>query len=523
MAIRRQIRIGQAVAQGGFGTVYKALAVTPDGLTQPMAIKVLRELADAPPEVAQRLRDEARMLGLIRHRSIVTVHDLLEIQGRWAVAMEFVQGADLSDLISLGVMPPSVAVAICAEVASALNVAFTTPGPGGNPLRMLHRDIKPGNIRLTLDGDVKILDFGAGRAEFSAREARTEAFAFGSMNYMAPERLNNFDSHAADIYSLGVVLFEMLTTRILGKPTLVLQRHQVRLKEAMDLLWQATGKTSEELVRLIGLMLAHEPSERPDARTVERLCTALGRQVDGPLLRDWAEKAVPAGLEGASLPLDGELTGLEITASAPVQEEPSGTSRGQDLRSNERPRDAQKSGPVVLPKPRLVEEELAPRIPRGLWGFGVLALALTSIGLLLWGVLTDASEGPVVPQAPPSTLSFPRVPLQLDAEEEAEEEPAPEDAAVVPTPVTRPKKPSPPASPEPPTGNVMVSGFAEEVWLVGKQGRRPPGSVPVGRYRVQVRFSTTEPLKTVATIDVRPGLTTQLNCSRVYGTCSERD
>src|SRR5690606_32588899 len=100
--------------------------------------------------------------------------------------------------------PVPAALAACAAVASALDAAYAGPADGGVPLRLVHRDIKPSNIRLTPDGDLKVLDFGIARADFEGREALTQSIRYGSLRYMAPERRRQEpDGPAGDVYALG--------------------------------------------------------------------------------------------------------------------------------------------------------------------------------------------------------------------------------------------------------------------------------------------------------------------------------
>ncbi len=547
---RRRYRVGQALAAGGFGIVYRAEWTSSGGFSRPVALKVLNIEGAGTEEYAQRLRDEARMLGLIRHRAIVEVHGLVRLRNRWTVVMELVDGADLQQLFDLGPVPPSVALQLIAEIAGALHVAYTADGPGGQPLRLLHRDIKPGNVRLTPDGDVKILDFGAGRAEFTGREARTEAFTFGSMTYMAPERLDGIDSHAADVYSLGVMAFEMLTASAFGRSSAAPGRHATKLRGVMDHLWRATGESSEELVRLVGGMLSYDSASRPDARAVERFCIGLQRsEVDGEFLRDWAETAVPRAQANAPAPFDADLTGLEFddsgfeipeTLQMPTPMSPVDLG----LRSDGAPRAAFGSGSATLPPADLSDlftAEASPpvppqartviprspaptgstpqpaRLPRWVPVVGILGTLLI-VALIFWRYGQEG-PGPQVQGAPPAQLSAPTVPLRLDAPSS----PTPAEVDEPAPPKTRRTRRS---SPEPKapsaTGRVEVSGYAHEVRLTSAEGRFPPGDLPPGRYKVQARFTEEEGLKSVATIDVRAGQILQLNCSRVYGTCSPR-
>ena len=148
--------------------------------------------------------------------------------------MEYIGGADLSRLEKHGAVPQGPALEIIGEVASALHVAYTTPGPSGEPLRLLHRDIKPQNIIVTPNGEVKVLDFSVARADYAGREAQTRHMLLGSLGYMAPERFEHKDGPGSDVYAMGVLLWEMLSGQQFGrisiKPDMFAQRRQ----EALD-------------------------------------------------------------------------------------------------------------------------------------------------------------------------------------------------------------------------------------------------------------------------------------------------
>jgi serine/threonine protein kinase len=310
-ADRRQYEVRAPVGKGGFGTVYEARLLGEGGFSKRVALKVLRRDLDDAEDIAQRQRDEARILGLIRHRAVVHVDGLVQLNGRWVVVMEFIDGLDLNRIMKHhGKLPSSVAIGIIGEVAGALHVAYHTDGPDGRPLRLLHRDIKPGNITVTTAGEVKVLDFGVARADFDLREAETRSVRFGSMGYMSPERLEGEDLAAGDIYSLGVLLWEMLSGTRFGQTQLARKKQVARVEEQLEVLKTKMVDPPDGLVQLVREMLSFFPQDRPTGRAVERRCGELFRDVNGPLLRDWSEHEIPRLRHGVNLPEDEEgLTG----------------------------------------------------------------------------------------------------------------------------------------------------------------------------------------------------------------------
>jgi len=307
----RRYEIEAPLGKGGFGTVYRARFIGEGGFSKVVALKVLNENMQDLEDVLARLRDEARLLGMLRHRAIVRADRLVRLANRWAVVMEYVEGADLKRVLADNIVPAGAAVEIIGEVAGALHSAWKAPGPDGKPLRLMHRDIKPSNIVLTSNGEIKVLDFGIARADFGAREAKTQAYGMGSLPYMAPERLDFRDTAAADVYALGVVFFELVTGRAFGRASAVPDRHTKHVDAALRFLVEQ-GLGSRDLLLFLGSMLAYDSDDRPSAGQLERMCVNLRRRFDDEPLRYWAEQAVPGILKSiAKLPAD-TLTGSAL-------------------------------------------------------------------------------------------------------------------------------------------------------------------------------------------------------------------
>jgi len=292
----RRYKVHRAIGRGGFGTVYRAEMLGDDGFVRAVALKVLNASVGETAEVARRFRDEARVLGLLRHRAIVHVDGLVYLGDRQALVMEYIDGADLGRIMKLGPIAPGPAVEIIGEVANALDVAYHTPGPDGRPLGLLHRDVKPSNVRITPVGEVKVLDFGVARADFSEREAFTKSYLLGSDGYMGPERFEGEDGPATDVYSLGVVLLEMLTGKAFG-PTSI---RPSKLAARVDAAILAAGGFHPPLEDLVRQMISFEPHDRPSAAAVERRAWDLRRDLEGERLRDWAR---PNVAEAAAKPV----------------------------------------------------------------------------------------------------------------------------------------------------------------------------------------------------------------------------
>ena len=222
-----QLEILELVGRGGMGAVYKARQRELDRI---VAVKILPPEVGRDPSFAQRFTREARALARLSHPNIVAVHDFGQTGGLYYFVMEFIDGTNLRQAMLAGQLQPQQALAIVPQICDALQYAHDEG--------VVHRDIKPENILLDQRGRVKIADFGLSKL-IASGEATPELTltgthqVMGTVRYMAPEQLEGAKAvdHRADIYSLGVVFYEMLTGELpLGRFAPPSQKVQVDVR-----------------------------------------------------------------------------------------------------------------------------------------------------------------------------------------------------------------------------------------------------------------------------------------------------
>ncbi|HEY2998550.1 MAG TPA: protein kinase, partial [Acidimicrobiales bacterium] len=196
-------RLDEMLASGGMAQVWLG---TDEVLRRAIAVKILHHHLAADETFVTRFRHEAIAVARLSHPSIVNVYDTCSDGGVEAIVMELVRGQTLRHRLDEGAVDPWVAANIAAQVAGALSVAHAAG--------LVHRDIKPANILLSQDGRVKVGDFGIAKAAESADLTQEGSF-LGTAKYLAPEQVEakHIDGRT-DLYSLGVVLYEMLCGRV---------------------------------------------------------------------------------------------------------------------------------------------------------------------------------------------------------------------------------------------------------------------------------------------------------------------
>jgi serine/threonine-protein kinase len=197
-------RITEKIGEGGMGAVYRGIDIM---LEREVAIKVLRPELASQPEVLERFRAEAITLARLNHPNIATLYSFLREGDQFFMVMEFVGGKTIDEVIrESGPMSWNRAVALLGQALEGIDHAHR--------MGIVHRDIKPANLMLTESGSIKVMDFGIARALGTARMTRI-GNVVGTLEYISPEQVRGIETDArSDIYSLGVLLYEMLTGRL---------------------------------------------------------------------------------------------------------------------------------------------------------------------------------------------------------------------------------------------------------------------------------------------------------------------
>ena len=281
-------RIVSLLGQGGMGAVYLA---DDTRLGRRVALKLLPPEMAADPERMQRFVQEARLASALTHPNVATIYEIGRHQNLWFLAMEYIEGRPLAERIRQGPLKTPEIVAIGLEIADALDDAHSKG--------IVHRDIKPANLMLTPRGHVKILDFGLAKQAASSASQETQLMTsigvvMGTIAYMSPEQaLGREVDGRTDIFSLGVVLYEMATGRVPFSGANA-QETMAHLLQSMP---EATARFNydvpQELDRVIRKCLEKDPARR--YQSARELMVDL-KNLD----RDTSSGRAPAGADLAS-------------------------------------------------------------------------------------------------------------------------------------------------------------------------------------------------------------------------------
>jgi eukaryotic-like serine/threonine-protein kinase len=246
-------RILEEVGAGGMAVVYKAVQ---EPLGRTVAVKALKSSIAAEPQFAERFEREARFMASLQQENIINVHDFIKLGGTMFIVMEYVEGVDLYDLLDRSPkgLPVEAAAIVALQVARALNHAHFRG--------IVHRDIKPANVMISRRGEVKVMDFGIARDERLTDLTETGT-GLGTPSYMSPEQIlgDRLDART-DLWSLGVVFYQMLTGK---KPFAEDENRSVLQKIRLDRYAPArrlNPRVPRALERILGRCMEKLPVDR---------------------------------------------------------------------------------------------------------------------------------------------------------------------------------------------------------------------------------------------------------------------
>ena len=294
-----QFEITAKLGEGGMGAVYRAQDTR---LGREVAIKVLPEAFTADPERLARFEREAKVLASLNHPNIAAIYDLASAEETHFLVLELVEGQDLAEKLALGRLPFDETLPLAIQIAEALEAAHERG--------IVHRDLKPANIKVTPDGQVKVLDFGLAKAwetdqsnpnltqspTLTAQMTRAGVI-LGTAAYMSPEQARGQEAdQRSDIWSFGVVLYEMLTGRRGFRGDTVSDTLASILKDELDL-GALPADTPRQVVRVLQRCLKKSPKERLHSIADARLDLRDALDAPDPISRD-QERASRSALFG---------------------------------------------------------------------------------------------------------------------------------------------------------------------------------------------------------------------------------
>jgi serine/threonine-protein kinase len=204
------------LAEGGMAEIFLAKRLGADGFERNVVIKRMLAHLSGLPDFVEMFRDEARLAAKLVHPNVVQIHELGFTEGCYFICMEYLPGEDFSTTVRTAsfrgeYVPVPLVLRVLADAARGLHYAHDFTDESGRPLNIVHRDISPSNLYVTYEGQVKVLDFGIAKAESRLAHTRTGVVK-GKYVYMAPEQARGEEvDRRADVFSLGVCLYEALT------------------------------------------------------------------------------------------------------------------------------------------------------------------------------------------------------------------------------------------------------------------------------------------------------------------------
>ncbi len=291
-------RVYEQLGKGGMATVHRAELDTPEG-TRQVALKRLVPTNDRKPVTL--FLDEARLLRYLHHTNIPETYDSGRVFGTYFIAMEYVQGPTIKELVehcaaAVGPVPQAVALNLVGQLCDALDYAHKRTDERGKPLGIIHRDVTPANLILDHTGVLKLVDFGLAKATL-ATEPSTAGVIKGKLGYVAPEYTRGKIDHRADLWAVGIIFYELLTgRRLFDGPDAVQTISRVR-ELPIPRPSLANPNVAQPVDEIVMTALERDPRRRwPSAAAmrdrIRAVSAQLGEPADNHRVTEWVRWAL---------------------------------------------------------------------------------------------------------------------------------------------------------------------------------------------------------------------------------------
>lgn len=211
-----RFKFNRLIAEGGMGNIYEATLFGDEGFEKKLVIKMLRGELSKADDFIKLFIGEAKLVADLVHQNIVQIYKLGKVEGSYYIAMEFVKGVNLKDLMEKQkqmevLIDVELGAFIISRVCRGLEYAHDKCGVDGRPLGIVHRDINPNNLMVSVEGEVKVTDFGVAKAR-NVMENKEGTVIMGKAPYMSPEQAQGkVTDRRCDVFALGIVMYELLT------------------------------------------------------------------------------------------------------------------------------------------------------------------------------------------------------------------------------------------------------------------------------------------------------------------------
>jgi serine/threonine-protein kinase len=314
------------LGEGGMAKVYRALLSGPMGFEKEVALKRLDAKLTSDERVLKALINEALLGGQLKHNNIVEIYEFNHVDDHYFMAMEYVDGWTLDALVRRcrdrrEFLPPSIVYEIIVNICRGLEYAHALRDKTGRPLNLVHRDLKPGNIMISREGDVKLMDFGIAKADSNLYKTTVADVTKGTPVYMSPEQVTGAKlDQRSDLFSLGSILVELITNESPFSAANLLAIMHAVLNADISKPMQTVQERIPQFADMVEKTMAKDRDDRFDsAAEMTKALRKLRRDLQpGPTLAEWLEDNM------AELP-EAATTGEFGPAGAPRPVTPRGT------------------------------------------------------------------------------------------------------------------------------------------------------------------------------------------------------